>query len=218
MPVCLHSWHINTVSMSWAEGCERRQEYCWMPLFTGDWSLTAQPGTAGTLAPRTTTDYMSPAPHTTATILRTSLSEGYCSRLLWFELPLASFTGWLVDEKKHEITIPANHTAKSDRCARYWACNDDLVPPEWRDQETHLLKSGKSVELRSASASPLWGFSQSLPGASQDFPHWTQRGCEGAKQGFPAEATMTLERGVGPNGQPRSPSQTGFTSAILFLW
>lgn len=86
-----------------------------------------------------------------------------------------------------------------------------------RIKRTRLLKSGESVELCSASASSLWGFSQSLPGASQGFPHWTERGCKGAKQGFPAEATMTLEHGVGPDGQPRSHSETGFTSAILFL-
>lgn len=126
--------------MSWVEECGRGQEYCSMPLFTGDWSLKARPGTAGTLAPRTTTDYMSPAPHTTATILWTSLSEGCCSLLLWFVLPLASFTGWWADEKKHGITIPANHTGKSDRCARYWACNDDLVPPSWKDQEDSLAQ------------------------------------------------------------------------------
>lgn len=88
-----------------------------------------------------------------------------------------------------------------------------------RIKRTHLFKSGESVELRSVSASSLWRFSQSMPGASQGFPHWTQRGCEGAKQGLPTEATMTLERGVGPNGQPESHSETGFTitSAILFL-
>lgn len=39
-------------------------------------------------------------PHTTATILWTSLSEGYYSLLVWFLLLLASFMSWLVDEKK----------------------------------------------------------------------------------------------------------------------
>lgn len=42
---------------------------------------------------------MSPMPHTTATILWTSLSEGYYSLLVWFMFLLASFMGWWVDEK-----------------------------------------------------------------------------------------------------------------------
>lgn len=42
---------------------------------------------------------MSPVPHTTATILWTSLSEGYYSLLVRFVFLLASFTGWWVDEK-----------------------------------------------------------------------------------------------------------------------
>lgn len=74
-----------------------------------------------------------------------------------------------------------------------------------RIKRTRWLKSGESVELCSALASSLWGFSQSLPGASQGFPHWTQRGCKGAKQGFPAEATMTLEHGVGAKRSTQAP-------------
>lgn len=69
-----------------------------------------------------------------------------------------------------------------------------------------MSESGESVKLCSVSAS-LWGFSQSMPGASQAFPHWTQRGCGGAKHGFPTEATVTLKRGVGPNGQHGGPQQ-----------
>lgn len=42
---------------------------------------------------------MSPVPHTTATILWTSLSEGYYSLLVWFVFPLAPFMSWWVDEK-----------------------------------------------------------------------------------------------------------------------
>ncbi len=42
---------------------------------------------------------MSPVPHTTATILWTSLSEGYYSLLVWFVFLLASFMSWWVDEK-----------------------------------------------------------------------------------------------------------------------
>lgn len=42
---------------------------------------------------------MSPVPHTTATILWTSLSEGYYSLLVWFVFLLLSFMSWWVDEK-----------------------------------------------------------------------------------------------------------------------
>lgn len=147
----------------------------------------------------------------------TSLSEGYCSLLLrlcsrWPR----SRAGELMKRSiglLFRLIIWARVTA---------APVIEPVMMIWfhqaaRIKRTRWLKSGESVELCSATALSLWGFSQSLPGASQGFPHWTQRGCEGAKQGFPAEATMTLEHGVGPNGQPRSHSETEFTSAIQFL-
>lgn len=67
------------------------------------------------------------------------------------------------------------------------------------------------VSQCSVSAS-LWGFSQSMPGASQAFPHWKQRGCGGAKHGLPAEATVTLERGVEPKGHTEI--RVTITSAI----
>lgn len=80
----------------------------------------------------------------------------------------------------------------------------------WRIKKNALVsmsESGESVRLCYTSAS-LWGFSQSMPGASQAFPHCTQRGCGGAKHGLPTEATVTLKRGVGPSGQLKGHNET----------
>lgn len=49
----------------------------------------------------------------------------------------------------------------------------------------------------------LWGFLYGVPEASQAFPHWTQKGCGGAKCGLPTEATMTLRLSLGPNWQDK---------------
>lgn len=76
-----------------------------------------------------------------------------------------------------------------------------------------MSESGESVKLCSVSNS-LWGFSQTMPGASQAFPHWTQRGCGGAKHGLPTKATVTLKSGAGPNGQLKGHNETRFTSAL----
>lgn len=158
---------------------------------------------------------MSPVPHITATILWTSLSEGYYSLLVWFVFLLASFMSWWVDEK-----------TKGSMGLLFWLITRarvtavSVIKPVmmiWFHQAGRIKKtlvsmseSGESVKLCSVSAS-LWGFSQSMPGASQAFPHWTQRGCAGAKHGLPTEATVTLKRGVGPNGQLKSHNETWLT-------
>lgn len=60
-----------------------------MLLFTGDRSKAKQ-----TLAWKTTTDYTSPVPHPTATVLLDVLSKGYYFLLVWFVLPLAPVVTW----------------------------------------------------------------------------------------------------------------------------
>lgn len=163
---------------------------------------------------------MSPVPHTTATILWTSLSEGYYSLLVWFVFPLASFMSWWVDEKTKRsmgllflLIIQARVTAVSviESVMIIW------FHQAGRIKKTHLFQWVKMVsQWSSAVSASLWGFLQSMPGASQGFPHWTQRGCGGAKHGLPTEATVTLERVVGPNGQPKGHIETGFTITIHF--
>lgn len=167
---------------------------------------------------------MSPVPHTTATIHWTSLSEGYYSLLVWFVFLLASFMSWWVDVKtKRGVGLPfwliirARVTAVSviKPVMMIWFHQAGRIK---KNSLVSVSESGESVKLRSVSAS-LWGFSQSMPGASQAFPHWTQRGCGSAKHGLPTEATVTLKRSVGPTGQRRGHNETRFiiTSATWNL-
>lgn len=125
------------------------------------------------------------------------ISKGYCSLLLWFVILLTPFTGWWVDEKKHRLLFQLIIWARVTTAPVIEPVMMIWFHQAARIKRTGWLKSGESVELCSASASSSWRFSQSLPGDFQGFPHCTQKGCEGAKQGFTAEATMTLEHGVG---------------------
>lgn len=160
----------------------------WMLLFTGDRSKANQ-----TLAWKKTTDYTSAVPHPTASILLDLLFEGRYTLLVWFVLPLAPVMTWWDDEKMKKNM--AHH--KSDRRVRDWPRNDILVPPSC----LNLFQYAAVVELvkHSSVSDSLWGFLQSVPGASQAFLHWTQKGCGGAKCGLSTEASVTLKHILGPN-------------------
>lgn len=88
-----------------------------------------------------------------------------------------------------------------------------LGPSDCGDQENLLDSMGESGELvKLCSVSAVsWGFSQRMPGASQAFPHWTQRGSRGAKHGLPTKATVTFKCSVGPNGRLKNHNETRFT-------